>query len=111
MRSKSENKFKFEFEREAVRGQTLPAARVGLQDPSGPVGNQNGLFQQIEKTRDHARRDRFVGWQLDDRTASQLALLGTLVRFVESGEFHLIHFGLLAGNQPDTVKTRPRCQW
>ena len=39
----------------------------------------------------------FVGWQLDDRTASQLALLGTLIRFVESGEFHLIHFGLCSG--------------
>jgi hypothetical protein len=30
---------------------------------------------------------------------------------VGSGEFHLIQFGLLAGNLPDTVKTRPRCQW
>jgi hypothetical protein len=67
------------LESESVRCQLLLSSQIGEHDSAGTVGNEDRLFQQIEKIRRYAEWQRVIRLYFNRWTTSQAALLRTLV--------------------------------
>ena len=80
-----------------MRSQPLSALHVGLEHPAGAVGNQNRVIQKLKEAGNYARGHGFVGWRLDDGTATQSTLLRTLIHVRERGEIPITSLWVVNG--------------